>query len=84
MKSLTRIIRVVLAERLDRDVSKIHSWQQLGSDLDITPLELVLVALDIEEIADLRVPIEELASVRTVGELLSFFSARLASKECLP
>jgi hypothetical protein len=73
MKSIDPIVRSVLARRLDCDVSTIRSRQELESNIALTPLELVLIALDVEEIWGVDWPIEELVSVRTVGALVSFF-----------
>jgi hypothetical protein len=74
------LVRVALARRLDCDVSRIHPWQDLEVDLDLTPLELILVALDIEEIEGVDLPVEALGSVRTVGDLFSFFSHAMARR----
>jgi acyl carrier protein len=74
MKSVNAVVRSLLAQRLGRGAPTIRSAQDLAGDLDFAPLELVLIALDVEKITDVRIPVEGLASVRTVGELLSFFS----------
>jgi acyl carrier protein len=73
MKAIQAIVRESLARHLDREPSAIHDWQRVEEDLDLTPLELVLVALELEE-EDVRVPFEQLAAVRTVGDLLALFA----------
>jgi acyl carrier protein len=75
---IAAIVRESLARHQDRDRSTIHPWQRLEEDLDLTPLELVLLALDVEEIEDVTLPLEQLATVRTVGDLLSFFARTVA------
>ena len=74
MKSVDDVVCCLLAQRLGRGALTIDSTRDLESDLDLAPLELVLVALDVEKITDVQIPVEGLASVRTLGELLSFFS----------
>jgi acyl carrier protein len=68
----THAILHVLAERLRRPVSTIHPWQDLVVDLDATPLDLVLVALDIESAEDATFDLAGLGELRTVGDLSSF------------
>jgi hypothetical protein len=70
MKSIRRCVRDALALHLDRPASSIHPWDRLDEDLDVTPLELVLVALDVEELAGVPIPIDDdIATVLTVGDL---------------
>jgi acyl carrier protein len=78
MKSINAIVREALAHHLDRDASTIHPSQRLEEDLDLTPLELVLIALDMEELEDVALPFEQLATLRTVGDLFSFFARAVA------
>jgi acyl carrier protein len=78
MKSINAVVRESLARHLDRDESTIRPSQRLDEDLDLTPLELVLVALDVEEIEDVTIPLEQLEAARTVGELLRFFARAVA------
>jgi hypothetical protein len=81
MKSTNAVVRGVLARHLNREVSSIYSWQHLERDLDLTPLELVLVALEVEELESVPIPVEELAATQTVGDLLSFFSLTVAREK---
>jgi acyl carrier protein len=74
MKSMNRVVCGILAHRLDRDRASIHPWQNLALDLDVSPLELVQIALEVEELENVIIPTEELARVETVGELVSFLS----------
>ena len=72
------VVRESLAHHLHVEVGTIHPWDRLDADLDITPLELVLVALDIEDILGVEIPCEELCTVETVYELFAFFARALA------
>jgi len=73
MRSVRSVVLYVLAHHLGCPVAKIHPWQDLERDLDLTPLELVLVALDIEGIEDVDLHVEGLDRIRTVADLGSFF-----------
>ncbi len=68
----------VLAHRLGRPVSTIHPWQQLERDLDITPLEVVLVALEIEDIEGVDIDVRGLERAHTVDDLATFFMREVA------
>jgi hypothetical protein len=75
MNPMLSTVRRALARHLNRAPSTIHGWQRLDQDLDITPLEVVLVALDVEELEDVIIPVEELAAVATVSELFALLTA---------
>jgi acyl carrier protein len=70
----THAIVHVLAGRLRRPASTIHAWQDLALDLDATPLDLVLVTLDVESAEDARIDVEGLGDLRTVGDLSAFLA----------
>jgi hypothetical protein len=75
VKTIDTVVRGVLAHHVRRNASAICPWHQLDRDLDVTPLELALVALEIEDIQAIQLPMEGLASVETVGELFAFVSS---------
>ncbi len=75
MKSINRSVCRALALHLNRPPSSIHAFHRLEEDLDVTPLEIVLVALDIEELEEIEIPMEDLEGMKTVGDLVTFFSA---------
>jgi len=74
----------VLAHHLGRPSSTIHPWQDLERDLEMTPLEVVLVALEIEaaEDVDIDIDIAGLDGVRTVRDLSTFFAREVARARC--
>jgi acyl carrier protein len=76
MKSVVGTIQVI-AHRTGCDVAQIHPWQRLEEDLDMTPLELVLVALEIEDIEGVEIDVSGMENVRRVGDLCRFFERRL-------
>jgi acyl carrier protein len=68
------IVRAMLAEHLESDVAAIHLDHELAGDLGLTPLAVVLVALDLEDLEDVFLPYEQLVQVKTVGDLARFFA----------
>ncbi|HEY3817901.1 MAG TPA: hypothetical protein VGL81_12055 [Polyangiaceae bacterium] len=84
MPSTDAIVRAVLAHHLERDPGAMYPWLRLQDDLDMTPLELVLVALEIEEIEHTQVAVDELAEAHTVGDLLTLFSRELERDTLIP
>jgi acyl carrier protein len=49
-------------------------WHSLNGDLHLTPLELVIVALEIQDAGHVEVSPEELARVETVGDFFMCLS----------
>jgi acyl carrier protein len=54
-------------------VTALKPTLRLEEDLDLTPLELILLAVEIEEALAIEIPVEGLAMVETVAELTRFF-----------
>jgi hypothetical protein len=50
-----------------------------ASARDLTPLEIVLIALEVEEATGFEVPVEKLASAGTAGDLIQCFDVALSS-----
>ena len=78
MKSPRGAVLNVVAHHTGRPVSTIHPWQELERDLEMTPLELVLVALEVEDIEAVELDVSTLDRARTVGELVTFFTREVA------
>jgi hypothetical protein len=49
----------------------VHVWQRLDSDLHLTPLDLALIACEVEDAEGVEVAIDDLATLETVGEFVS-------------
>jgi acyl carrier protein len=73
-----RFVRTTIARHAGRPASALHPGDNLENDLDLTPLELVLIAIEVEEAAGIDIPVEGLASLETLGELMRFFSRALS------
>jgi acyl carrier protein len=80
VKSVHAITHEVLAHHVDHDPDSIRMWHSLRRDLDLTPLEIVLVVLEVEDKARVRVTIDELAEIQTVGDLYMCLS-KAASRQ---
>jgi len=63
------LVRAALALHLDVDPDTIKPDARLSEDLGLDPLDLVLVVLRLEEVAEAELPIGELEGVETVREL---------------
>jgi acyl carrier protein len=81
MRSIQSIARTILALHVGRRGREIRAWHRLGADLDLTPLELVLVTLEIEQRAQVELPTERLEAVETVGDLFAFLAQALAGRD---
>ncbi|UCH51750.1 MAG: acyl carrier protein [Chloroflexota bacterium] len=59
------------------DESKVVSGALLKDDLDIDSLDLVEVAMTLEDTFNLTLPEDEMENIRTVGDIVSVIEARL-------
>jgi acyl carrier protein len=64
------IVRFALALHLGVDSEGVELHHRLDADLGLDPLDLVLVALRLEEIEDAEFPVAQLEMVRTVSDLV--------------
>jgi len=77
--SFGNLVRHAIARHLGIAEECIEPSQRLREDLGLHPLDLVLVALCLEEVAHARFPVEGLDAARTVEELTGFlWSCRCA------
>jgi acyl carrier protein len=84
------IVRFALALHLSVDPQDIDVEDRLEADLGLDPLDLVLVALRLEEIEEGEFPVARLEMVTTVGDLVavvrgwSVMPASLEERATLP
>jgi hypothetical protein len=79
MKSVSTMVREVLARRVHREAASMGASLHLQHDLHLRPLEVALVTLDLEEAVGVPMSCQEIASIGTVGELASFVSTAVAA-----
>jgi acyl carrier protein len=73
MKSIDSLVRAALAHRVRRGCPTTDAPVALPDDVELTPLEIVLVVLDVEQSSARAWPLDSVVGIRTVGELRAFF-----------
>jgi len=63
------LVRRAVASHLEVPVDELCSTQSLEDDLGLDPLDLVLIALSLEEDVGVEFPVALLETVKTVGDL---------------
>jgi acyl carrier protein len=70
-------VRKVLAENLGRDFEEVTLEARLEEDLDADSLDLVEAVLALEEELGVKIPEEEMESVKTVREAVDLVSGKI-------
>jgi acyl carrier protein len=78
MKSLRSSVLQVLARHIGRPKSTIHPWLDLEDDLDMSSLDVILVALEVGATEGVEVDVTGLELVHTVAELSTFLTDEVA------
>ena len=84
MTSNYAIVRDVLARHLQCEPSAIRPWLHFEGELDMTPLEIVLIAAELEAALDLDIPPDGLAAVSTVVDLVRLVGKARAREAAKP
>ena len=74
------LIRGRLAELIECDPDTIKLETRLEEDLEADSLDLVELAMSLEEELSLEIPDEELEGIRTVGDAVDFVAGRVAAR----
>lgn len=75
------LVRRRLAELIEREPSTIEESTRLEEDLEADSLDLVELAMSLEEELSLEIPDEELEGIRTVGDAVDFIAARVSATD---
>lgn len=75
------LIRGRLGELIETDPDKITLETRLEEDLEADSLDLVELAMALEEELSLEIPDEELEGIRTVGDAVDFIAERVSVDE---
>jgi acyl carrier protein len=75
------LVRGRLAELIECDPGDIKLDTRLEEDLEADSLDLVELAMALEEELSLEIPDEELEGIRTVGDAVEFIAERVAIDE---
>jgi acyl carrier protein len=78
--SLDEMVRNVVARHLQVASATITAKTQLVRELDLDPLDLVLIALRIEEREGIEFPIARLEGTSTVGDLIGIVRTMRATR----
>ncbi len=73
------LIQKRLAELIETEPEKIQLTTRLEEDLEADSLDLVELAMSLEEELSLEIPDEELEGIRTVGDAVDFVAARVSA-----
>jgi acyl carrier protein len=82
--SLDSLVRQVVARHLAVAPCEIAPMQHLERDLGLDPLDLVLIALRLEDIEQIEFPMSRLEGAETVGDLTRILRAVRASEPAVP
>jgi acyl carrier protein len=74
------LIQGRLAELIECDPGTIKLETRLEEDLEADSLDLVELAMSLEEELSLEIPDEELEGIRTVGDAVDFVAGRVAAR----
>ena len=74
------LIQGRLAELIECDPDTIKLETRLEEDLEADSLDLVELAMSLEEELSLEIPDEELEGIRTVGDAVDFVAERVAAR----
>lgn len=74
------LIQGRLAELIECDPETIKLDTRLEEDLEADSLDLVELAMSLEEELSLEIPDEELEGIRTVGDAVDFVAERVAAR----
>ena len=83
--SFSELVREAVARHLEVDEIEVSASQHLRRDWGLDPLDLVLIALAIEDRTQIEFPIERLEGAETVGDLARILrSTRTHARPPLP
>ena len=75
-EDVVELIRAHLADELELDPASIGEETRFKEDLEADSLDLVTLVNELEDRYGIRIPDEEAARIRTVGNAADFISAR--------
>ena len=78
--SLDEMVCEVVARHLDVEPRTIDLQKRVDRDLALDPLDLVLIAIRIEELSGIEFPIARLESVKKVGDLTQIVRSAVATR----
>ena len=80
MNDFTHTVCRIVAYRTRREPSSVGLSQRLKEDLRLAPLGLAVVAIEVEEVAGISIPMEDLMNMVTVRDMVDFVCIAVAQK----
>ena len=80
MDDFTHIVCRIVAYRTRRESYSVGLSQRLTDDLRLSPLNLAIVAIEVEEVAGVSIPMEDLMNMVTVRDMVEFVCIAVAQK----
>ncbi|HVZ33949.1 MAG TPA: acyl carrier protein [Polyangiaceae bacterium] len=77
---LFQSIRQLLSDKLDVEEERVSQQSSLVDDLGADSLDLVQLALDVEERFGVEFSERDILALKTVGDVLSYISVRLDAR----
>jgi hypothetical protein len=74
-------VRAALARRAHCDPREIRPWHHLEQDLGLAPLDIVVAAVELGDLAGVEVAPEQLAAAATVADFAWIFLQTLRSRD---
>ncbi|HEV7918956.1 MAG TPA: acyl carrier protein [Solirubrobacterales bacterium] len=72
-------LRKTLSEELEIDAEKINMDASFKDDLEADSLHLIELSMELEDSYGIKIPDEEALELTTVGSVVDYLSARLAT-----
>jgi acyl carrier protein len=80
-EEIFELIRGRLAELVECDPNAVTIYTRIDEDLEADSLDLVELAMALEEELSLEIPDEELEGIRTIGDAVEFVAERVGAEE---
>lgn len=71
-------IKEIIAESLDVDVTELQDDTHIANDLDADSVDIITLINDLEDEFDTEVPTDEIRTLETVSDIVSYIEAKKA------
>ncbi len=69
-------VRAILCEQLDLEEDAVTMRSDIADDLGADSIDLVDLIMSLEDEFDMELPDEDIANIRTVGDIVNYIEAR--------
>jgi hypothetical protein len=78
MPTVNQLVRARVAHLTNREPSSLHATERLELELRLTADDLVPLVRDVEELRGVHIPLDQVGSAQTLGELITSLSLSVA------